>query len=241
VNLTTKEATDNITIEKAIRKFNVYFREYTGGYEYIKVVEYNRAQTQPHFHLIVCFDTLVIPEMKSYHDKALSFPENIYWKIQEFWILALTRSGGALAPVVWCQPPKGIKEDMRITDRAATYAVGYVTGKSGQGEGTETPNETWRGRRITYSKKFFKEFTAAEIWKNKLIEWFGEKDPASFMPIIKPELWDIGEVPAETRIEILDMRKLNNILDNTNWLQYVTKYTPPPKIQLIDNQYSLVL
>lgn len=164
LNLTTSEFVDWQVIEKALRRFMLKWRQFAGPTEYVKVVEYNRKQTQPHFHLLLYSPKMKIPPMPPDYPKDRSWPDHIFRVAQFIWLNAL-RYAAPFAKdttVVWCQPPKS-------GAAAAQYAVGYITQK---GKQDEEPNETWRGRRITFSKNFFWN-TPRILWAEKLREWFG--------------------------------------------------------------------
>lgn len=168
VNLTTAEMVDNETTAQALRRFIKSWRRSFGPTEYIKVVEYNKNHTQPHFHLILCCSEYKPEEMPKNFPKDLSWPEDTFDFIAGMWREALEFYAPELKPttVVWCQPPKS-------GPAATSYAVGYVTGKSLK---NEEPDSTWQGRKITNSKNFFWEPTA-RIWQKILARWFPDRDP----------------------------------------------------------------
>lgn len=172
INLTTAEMVSNEQVVEALRFFIKRFRDYFGPTQYIKVVEYNKRHTQPHFHLLVICEDLKIKLLpKRFTTKwgrKLSFPFSVYTVIEYFWQEALNYACPDKRPttVVWCQPPSN-------SAAAASYAVGYITGKS---QKNEEPDSSWRGRKLSYSKKFF-HIPASQIWQELLEQLFPERDP----------------------------------------------------------------
>jgi len=171
VNLTTSNMIEHDVIFKALRRFMWRFRVHFGPTEYLKVVEYNQKHTQPHFHLLVSCPSLGLGTMPDKYrtgdGKNRSWPFNVYAWIKTAWDEALQyyAPGSKRVTQVWCQPPGS-------GPAAARYAVGYVTGANKN----EEPDETWKGRKLTYSKKFFEQ-PASEIWQEILTKLFGERDP----------------------------------------------------------------
>jgi len=188
VNLTTAEQTTWQEIEKALRAYIRRFRNKYGETEYVKVVEMNKGHTQPHFHLIFVCKELKIPpktpeflareaaeKLKPKKDqKSLSWPEDVWQFSCEAWEKSLKSAcpGKRPATVTWCQPPDG------AGSKAANYAVGYITGKRADEKGEEL-DESWSGRKLTYSKGFFTT-RPADIWQALLKRWFGEPEPTRF-------------------------------------------------------------
>jgi hypothetical protein len=174
VNLTTAEFTNHEIIHKALRRFFWLFRAEFGPTEYLRVTEYNKNHTQPHFHLLLSCPGLEIAPMpekfRKGDDKGLSFPDNIYRFIQKTWGDCLDY----FAPeknrtiIVWCQPPGN-------STASARYAVNYITGKNAKDK-NEEPDQTWRGRKLCYSKNFF-EKPASQLWLDYLAATFGPPDP----------------------------------------------------------------
>lgn len=192
VNLTTARPTDHDEIAYALQKFMEAMRLKYGRVEYSKIVEYNRKQTQPHFHMIFRFFDIEIPELPvEFYDekrKNRSFPFNIFISIRKLWQEAIEKAwhwkhgAGPVKPtkIVWCQPPRG-----RDPRAAAKYAVGYIAGGNGHKD-YELPNETWLGRRFTYSKNFFLRSTKI-IWQELLEKWFGKEPKPVLVPVPNPE------------------------------------------------------
>lgn len=196
VNLTTSEMVDNETIFKALRRFMQKFRVHFGPTEYLKVVEYNKKHTQPHFHLLVSCPGLQLATMPAkYRTKEgskLSWPYNIYAWIKTAWAECVLYFAPATKRItqVWCQPPGS-------SEASAKYAIGYVTGKSNK---NEEPDQTWTGRKLTYSKKFF-DRPASEYWREILTQLFGERDPEDKF------FWlpnDLERLPGESPFEFKD-------------------------------------
>lgn len=174
VNLTTSEMYTHEEVHKALRRFMWRFRQAWGPTQYLRVTEYNKNHTQPHFHfLFSCPDLKFKPMPKKFREakyKHLSYPKNVYAWIKREWGEALDyiAPGKKRTTVVWCQPPGD-------SIAAGKYAVNYVTGKNAKDK-NEEPDSTWRGRKLCYSKKFF-DRPASEIWRDILIQLFGEPDP----------------------------------------------------------------
>lgn len=193
VNLTTAEMIDNEITFKALRRFMQKFRVHFGPTEYLKVVEYNKKKTQPHFHLLISNYDLNLSTMpqkfRGKEGKNLSWPYNIYSWIKQTWgdCLEYFAPGLHRTNVVWCQPPGN-------SQASSKYAIGYVTGKSNK---DEEPDNTWKGRKLTYSKKFWDK-PASEVWKELLIQMFGERDPEDKFFWVPNELERLpGENPLE--------------------------------------------
>lgn len=169
LNLTTAEMTDNQTIEDALRWFFRRARKILGRIEYIKVVEYNKNHTQPHFHFLLYLPDYYIPPKPQNWEKHLSFPENTFWQLKELWTQALQFAAPDKkdTTVIWLQPPDN-------AEAASYYAVGYIVGDNNEGK-NEEPDETWLGRKLTYSRNFFHKPTG-EIWLDILEEKFGKPD-----------------------------------------------------------------
>lgn len=194
LNLTTAEMTDNVAIEAALRYFFRKARKYLGRIEYVKVVEYNKSHTQPHFHFLLYLPDYHIPPKPDNWEKHLSFPENTFYLLKELWTEALAFAVPENKPttVIWLQPPDN-------GEAASYYAVGYIVGDN---EGKdEEPDATWEGRKLTYSRKFFYKPTA-EIWLDILEEKFGKPD-------FQPKLL----IPAD----------IDDYLTDRNWEHYPQK------------------
>lgn len=208
INLTTPQWIRPAEINEALRFFIKRVRQRYGVTRYLKVVEENKKHTLPHFHFLFIFEEIEIPPMPQWFiekqkklDKKLSWPEPLFYEIRDMWTEAIcfakpnvyfaTKSKTG---IVWCQPPGGKGE------RAAQYALGYITGQNQRARGkNEDVTDKWRGRKITFSKNFFDEKTSI-IWANLLKKWFGDKDPEDFGLVFKPGL------PRDLRIEWLEKK-----------------------------------
>lgn len=174
VNLTTAEFVDHEIIHKALRRFMQAWRFEFGPTEYLRVTEYNKNHTQPHFHLLVSTPSLKLPPMparfREPENRKLSWPGSIFEWIKQTWgdCLAYFAPDKNRTTVVWCQPPAN-------QVASAKYAINYITGKQSKDK-NEEPDETWRGRKMCYSKQFF-DRPAREIWAAFLAATFGPPDP----------------------------------------------------------------
>jgi hypothetical protein len=174
LNLTTSSMISNLQACEALRFFMRSFRSRYGKTEYVKVVEYNKNHTQPHFHLLLINPTLALGDMPLNYPKKLSFPTNLFEELKILWEKALRKAAPKLPPttVVWCQPP-------RDGAAAANYAIGYITGKADK---NEEPDSTWLGRKLSYSRDFFSIPTYV-IWEKLLYKWFGEREDKALILI----------------------------------------------------------
>lgn len=188
VNLTTAQFIDHQVLEFALRRFMRKWRKEFGTTEYIKVVEYNKKKTQPHFHLIFCCAEYNPPPMPKDWDEKLSWPFDTFQWIKATWQGCLELYAPNLNPtkVAWCQP-------VRTGPAAVRYAVGYVTGKSL--DKNEEPDSTWKGRKLTYSRGFFSTPTA-KIWQRLLERWFPDrpKNPV-FGLVVNPDECEQDGIP----------------------------------------------
>jgi hypothetical protein len=209
VNLTTPQWLRHSEFSRALQLFIRYFRADFGKTEYVKIMEENKKHNLPHAHLLFCCEDLKIPEMTQEfikkckkRKKKLSWPFNIFSKIKEYWTRAIksarpgikirTKDGTA---IVWCQPPQGKGE------RAAQYALGYITGQNQKGKNEEVSHR-WRGRKITYSKGFFDKPTKI-IWQELLTKWFGSREIADYGLVFNPDC------PKEMRIKWLEKHSVS--------------------------------
>lgn len=172
VNLTTAGMCDNKQIATALRSFIRKMRNAYGWLEYIKVVEYNKKHTQPHFHLIISFETWKWGKQPGQIADKESWPEPLHNSIKEFWQASLKSAAPhvPLSWVTWCQQPKGDSPAA-----AAKYAVKYAVAENDKAkEKNEEPDETWKGRKITFSKGFLFQ-SAKQIWNDILDVWFPDR------------------------------------------------------------------
>jgi hypothetical protein len=174
LNLTTAEsATTKDEIEVALRYFMRKFRKLFGPTEYIKVTEASQKDhSRVHFHLLLVNPALrtLIPPMPDNWPGKLSWPGPLFETLKALWEAALLFAAPARRPttVIWCQPPKN-------GAKAANYAIGYITGKNKN----EEPDETWKGRKLTYSRGFFTRKTQ-QIWATLLERWFGPRQELTY-------------------------------------------------------------
>jgi hypothetical protein len=176
VNLTTAEFVDHEVIHKALRRFMRLWRDHFGATEYIRMTEYNKNHTQPHFHFLVSCPSLKFAPMpgkfRTKEGRKLSYPENVFYWISQTWgdCLEYFAPAAKRTTVVWCQPPASAAA-------SAKYAVNYITGKNSEDK-DEEPDDTWGGRKVCYSKGFFEpEKPAMQIWRDYLVKKFGVPDP----------------------------------------------------------------
>lgn len=210
VNLTTAEMIDFNQLEAALRFFIKRFRIHYGPTEYVKVVEYNKRKTQPHFHLILCCEELEIPPMPPGWKKKKAWPPKVWKHIKFFWEEALSFAAPALAAttITWNQPPKG------DGGAAANYAVGYVTGRSQKRKDKdEEPDSTWRGRKLTYSRQFF-TLTTAQIWERLLDRWFPDRDRTPYT-----YFWQLKDPPGPVR-DWHALAHLPVVVEREQWAEF---------------------
>lgn len=188
VNLTTAEFTGHEIIEKAMRRFIKVWRAIYGATEYIRVTEMNQAHTQCHYHCLFVMPGLEIEPIPEKWPKKDSWPASIWHDICEIWGEALAMYAPLLnaTTVAWCQPPKTGQGQ-----GAAYYAIGYITGKNKN----EEPDETYQGRKLTYSNGFFSQ-PAQEIYRQLLLRWFGPPEETRYFWQPKPGI-DFAKLPPE--------------------------------------------
>lgn len=236
VNLTTPRWLKAAEFSRAMQIFIRFFRAEYGQTRYVKVMEENKKHNLPHAHLLFICDDVTIPAITpefrkkcEKKKKKLSWPYNMFAKIKEFWTDALksakpnltirTKDGTA---IVWCQPPNGKGE------RAAQYALGYITGQNQEGKNEEVSHK-WRGRKITFSKNFFESPTKV-IWQELLVRWFGEREKADYGLVFNPDCdWQM-------RLKWLEKQsstKSKTVLDEeTGELTMVVQSTVDPRYLL---------
>lgn len=201
LNLTTAEMTDNKAAKAALREFVRVSRETIDNFQYVKVVEYNVAHTQPHFHLILAFDTLIIPELPVGYSKKLSYPGNLFDRFQEIWRIAMAKYSGnqKQTTVIWLQPPGN-------QAAAANYAVKYAVGKP---EKNEQPDYTWQGRKLSYSK-YFLFTTAKHIYEQFLDEIYPNRHNQILGLCLSADVEDedLAQIRHLVSLRVLEMLKL---------------------------------
>lgn len=208
VNLTTPQWVKPAEIARALEFFIKRFRLMYGKTRYLKVVEENKKHTMPHFHFLLICEEFEVPPMPQWFvnkqkrlNKKLSWPEPLFEDVKHLWTEALSYAKPNVyfntksrTGVVWCQPPQGKGE------RAAQYALGYITGQNQRARGkNEDVSDKWRGRKITFSKNFFDSKTS-DIWAGLLKKWFGDKEPEDFGLVFNKG------VPRNLRIEWLEKK-----------------------------------
>lgn len=211
VNLTTPQWVKPAEVSLALQWFIRRFRAFYGQTEYLKIVEENKKHTQPHFHfLFICSEISVKPMPQWFIDKQkdkkkkLSWPEDMFQHVKHLWTEALSYAKPNVyfrtkekTGIVWLQPCIGKGE------RAAQYALGYITGQNQRAKGkNEDVSDKWQGRKITFSKGFF-DIGTAEIWQGLLKKWFGDKELEDFGLVFKPG------VPHDLRLQWLEKRTAN--------------------------------
>lgn len=123
-------------------------RETITEFEYFSVLEFNARGTQPHLHLMARCNYIQV--------KTLS----------RLWKEATTAAGMKPAFKVWIAKPDS-------QAGSAVYILSYALG--GHEKGQDIP-DSWVGRKITYSRKFFHS-PVSIIWGSWIEETFGKKDP----------------------------------------------------------------
>jgi hypothetical protein len=236
VNLTTATYTNHQEIEYALRLFMQSMRKAYGRIEYVKIVEYNRRQTQPHFHMIFRFDDIKIPSRPLNLPAKTPYPENVHIPISYFWRESLIKASIKINErdpiketwVTWCQPPKDGNGH-----KAAKYAVGYISGGNGHKD-YELPNDSWQGRRVTYSKHFFPT-SIGKIWKDLLSEWFDGKPCEELVLIRKTDI----DVPYENMREVMRLWSLEKVVQGEMVKAYVARKTI--RLKTVDGQTKFIL
>ncbi len=237
LNLTTAEMTEHTAIEDALRWFIKRIRAIYGDLEYVKVVEYNRRQTQPHFHLILNFTDCYIPHRPADLPPGESFPKNMYDTFEFLWQEAMCFAApeNKITQVVWCQPPSGDN-----SSAAASYAVGYVTGRNGKD--AEIPNETWKGRRITNSRGFFIIRTKL-LWQQILSVWFSKpieeiQNPPQILLVPKLGCASTYGHNGSSNFELARILKNPKIIMDSIVFRYLNR--KPPDFMLKNNKIEII-
>ncbi len=135
-------------------------REKYQSFEYISVLEFGTVKRYPHLHMLA--------RSKYIYQKVLS----------AMWAKSCVEAKIRYSPVVYIEAPRSQKN-------AALYALKYAL--NGAEKGQAIP-ETWKGRKITYSKGFFTKCSAKEHWQEYLKEHFGEKEREIWQLKTKQEL-----------------------------------------------------
>lgn len=127
-------------------------------FDYLSVLEFTSKTRLPHLHLMARCDYI---------------PQNL---LSEMWSKATKSAGIKASPIVYIEAP-------RSQDAAAVYALSYAL--SGHEKGQDIPDE-WHGRKISYSKGFFKAGTVKEHWISWIKETFEEPEDAEWEVISRP-------------------------------------------------------
>jgi hypothetical protein len=114
-------------------------------FEYLSILEFTSKTRLPHLHMLA---------------RSLFLPQR---KLSNYWREATLHVGISPSPVVYIEAP-------RNQEAAAVYAISYAL--DGYNKKQDIP-AWWRGRKITYSRKFFSTGTTKAIWMAFLKEEFG--------------------------------------------------------------------
>lgn len=115
-------------------------------FEYFSVLEFTSRTRLPHLHILARCN--YIPQAS----------------LSELWRSATQSARITPSPVVYIQRPYSQKA-------ASIYVLSYVL--SGRDKHQDIP-DTWRGRKVSYSKNFFREATTREHWIRAIEAHFGE-------------------------------------------------------------------
>lgn len=234
VNLTTAEMIDHEILQNALRRFIKAWRRAFGSTEYVKVVEYNKRHTQPHFHLIfICKD--YVPErlpdwwykLSQNQQRAYSWPEDTWDFISGMWREALNFYAPDLKPTIitWCQPPQN-------NQACARYAIGHITGKN-RTDKNEEPDSSWKGRKLTYSENFFTSPTG-KIWARILERWFPDrpKDPV-FGLLVNTEECEKNGIPLHLLTP--QVKQKLSLVDYWGKFGHLPPGLLPPPFEIVEN------
>jgi hypothetical protein len=119
-------------------------RKDNNEFQYLSVLEFTSKTRLPHLHILArsCY----IPQKQ----------------LSDLWRKATTASKILASPIVYIEAP-------RDQAAASIYALSYAL--DGYNKRQDIPKD-WKGRKISYSKKFFSKSTK-EIWKEALTEIYG--------------------------------------------------------------------
>ena len=110
-------------------------RKFEPNFQYFYVLEFNQAKTQPHLHLLA---------------RSKYIPQST---LSDLWEKATTSARMKPARVVWIETP-----------HSTNGSVNYILDYAFTAEKNQDVPESWRGRKIGYSQKWFYK-PAREIWK----------------------------------------------------------------------------
>jgi hypothetical protein len=125
--------------------FRAIRKEY-GSFEYFSVLEFTSKTRLPHLHIL---------------GRGLFIPHR---ELSDLWVKATLAASIGRSPVVWIEAPKSQQS-------ASVYALSYAV--SGEWKGQDIPLD-WKGRKISYSRKFFLECTARQHWLRYIYETYGD-------------------------------------------------------------------
>lgn len=148
------------TPQQLCRARQLFFRDWrkaNGSIEYFSVLEFTSQSRLPHLHILA--------RGNYFRQKTVS----------ALWASATAAAGFAASPIVYIEKP-------RSQQAASIYALSYAL--SGHSKGQDIP-ENWSGRKITYSKGFFRAASTEEHWHNWIAETFGEDKPENWTVISK--------------------------------------------------------
>jgi hypothetical protein len=146
--LCTLTCASQATPEQLVMARQLFFRairkEY-GSFEYFSVLEFTSKTRLPHLHMLA---------------RGLYIPQKLF---SDKWASATFDAGITRSPVVWIEAPHSQKA-------ASVYALSYAI--SGENKGQEIP-VSWKGRKISYSRKFFAKNSARGHWQDYIRELYG--------------------------------------------------------------------
>jgi len=147
--LATLTCASECSPEQLVLAKQLLFRELRKEYgkiDYFSVLEFTTKSRLPHLHLLLRCDYI--------NQRILS----------RKWLKSTTAAGIKPSPIVYIEKP-------RSQSGSALYALKYAL--SGAEKDQAIP-DSWRGRKITYSKEFFHASTSS-IWQEVLRTWLGDK------------------------------------------------------------------
>lgn len=119
-----------------------------GEVEYLTILEFTTLSRLPHLHGLL---------RSCWIDQ---------WQLSLLWEKATRSAGMKPAYITYIEEP-------RSQTGSAIYALSYAL--NGQSKEQDIP-DSWRGRKVTYSKNFFKSASVKEHWLSWIRETFDEKE-----------------------------------------------------------------
>jgi hypothetical protein len=161
--LLTLTFAENVSRETMMLAKQLLFRRLRaayGSFEYFAVLEYTVRTRLPHLHILA---------------RSLYVPQPV---LADFWWLSTHEAG--------CDKPASIVyiEKPRSVNNSVLYALKYAL--DAQAKNQDIP-ESWDGRKVTYSRGFFKSASVAEHWANYIRETFPSNS------VSRETLWEIRE------------------------------------------------